>query len=142
MAHFCELNNDNLIIAAIEVSSNDAPTEEAGIAFLKNLYKDPSRRWIQTWPDDDGKRKQQGSIGFTYDAAKDIFIASQPYPSWTLDANNDWQCPVPNPTIFKDPEGKDYIVTWDEANSRWQAQDHLNNLSKWDPENLSWAPLP
>ena len=35
MAHFCELNNDNLIIAAIEVSSNDAPTEEAGIAFLK-----------------------------------------------------------------------------------------------------------
>ena len=141
-AQFCELNNDNLVIEAIEVSKNDASTEEAGIAFLKNLYKDPSRRWVQTWPDDNGKRKQQGGIGYTYDATKDIFISPQPYPSWTLDANNDWQSPVPAPTIFKDAEGKDYTVTWDDANSRWQAQNHIGNLSKWDPENLSWVPLP
>ena len=115
MAHFCELNNDNLIIAAIEVSSNVAPTEEAGIAFLKNLYKDPSRRLIQTWPDDDGKRKQQGSIGFTYDAVKDEFIRPKPFPSWALDEDNEWQPPVAQPeaTVAKK------YVHWDEAKQEW-----------------------
>jgi len=142
MAHFCELNNDNLVIEATEVSQNDCPTEEAGIAFLQNLYKDSSRRWVQTWTDGSGKRKQPGGIGCTYDAAKDIFLYPQPYPSWTLDANNDWQCPVAYPTVVKDEEDRDYIISWDDANLRWQAQDHVDNLSKWDPENLSWAPLP
>lgn len=141
-AQFCELNNDNLVIEATEVSKNDCPTEEAGITFLHNLYKDSSRRWVQTWTDGSGKRKQPAGIGFIYDAAKDIFISTQPYPSWALDANNDWKCPVPSPTIFKDGEDKDYIVIWDEANLGWQAQDHVGNLLKWDPENLSWVSLP
>jgi len=38
-----------------------------------------------------------GGIGWTYDATKQIFIAPQPYPSWTLDSNDIWQPPVPQP---------------------------------------------
>lgn len=39
----------------------------------------------------------RGGIGWTYDSTADVFIAPQPYPSWTLDSNYDWQPPVPQP---------------------------------------------
>ncbi len=42
-------------------------------------------------------RKQYASIGYTYDHVRDEFVAPQPYPSWTLDENNDWQPPTPKP---------------------------------------------
>ena len=55
-------------------------------------------------------RKQYAGIGFTYDAVKDQFVAPQPFPSWTLDSNNDWQPPTPK------PEGSFY---WDEETLAW-----------------------
>ena len=55
-------------------------------------------------------RKQYAGIGFTYDAVKDQFVAPQPFPSWTLDSNNDWQAPTPK------PEGSFY---WDEETLAW-----------------------
>ena len=39
----------------------------------------------------------RGGIGWTYDSTDNVFIAPQPYPSWTLDSNYDWQPPVPQP---------------------------------------------
>lgn len=55
-------------------------------------------------------RKQYAGIGFYYDSLNDIFIAPQPYPSWSLDDNFDWQPPTPK------PEGA-YI--WDESKLSW-----------------------
>jgi len=55
-------------------------------------------------------RKQYASIGYTYDADADVFVAPKPYPSWTLDSNHDWQPPTPK------PEG-DYV--WFEPNRVW-----------------------
>jgi len=49
-------------------------------------------------------------VGGTYDANADVFVAPQPYPSWSLDENHDWQPPTPK------PEGYFY---WDEANLEW-----------------------
>jgi hypothetical protein len=37
-------------------------------------------------------------LAYTYDAVNDVFIAPQPYPSWSLDENFDWQPPTPMPT--------------------------------------------
>jgi hypothetical protein len=56
-------------------------------------------------------RKQYAGIGYTYDAVNDVFIAPQPYPSWSLDENFDWQPPTPMPT-----EGNRY---WDEDSLSW-----------------------
>lgn len=42
-------------------------------------------------------RKQFAGVGFTYDPDKDIFIAPQTYPSWTLDDEGNWVAPVPMP---------------------------------------------
>lgn len=54
-----------------------------------------------------------GGIGYSYDADLDIFIAPQPYPSWILDSNHDWQPPTPMPVV----EGKQYA--WFEPNKQW-----------------------
>ena len=42
-------------------------------------------------------RKQYAGVGFKYDSVEDVFIAPQPYPSWSLDENFDWQPPTPRP---------------------------------------------
>ena len=54
---------------------------------------------------------ERGGIGWKYDGT--IFIAPQPYPSWTLDNDHNWQPPTPMPT-----EGK---CVWDETNLVWKS---------------------
>ena len=60
-------------------------------------------------------RKQYAGIGYTYDADADVFIAPQPYGSWTLDENFDWQPPTPMPSDAS--ETKRYV--WFEPNQVW-----------------------
>jgi len=56
-------------------------------------------------------RKQYAGIGYTYDAVNDVFIAPQPYHSWALDNDFNWQPPTPMPV-----EGMWY---WNEAEQAW-----------------------
>ena len=53
----------------------------------------------------------RGGIGWTYDEQANQFVAPQPFESWTLDANNDWQPPTPK------PDGAYY---WNEDTQTWQ----------------------
>ena len=66
--------------------------------------------WIQT-SYNNNFRKQYAGIGYTYDAINDVFIAPQPYPSWALDNDFNWQPPKPMPT-----EG---IWYWNETEQAW-----------------------
>ena len=50
----------------------------------------------------------RGGIGWTFDGTN--FVAPQPYPSWTLDSNHDWQPPTPKP---------DGMYSWDESQLKW-----------------------
>jgi hypothetical protein len=50
----------------------------------------------------------RGGIGWTYNGTN--FVAPQPYPSWTLDSNDDWQPPTPK------PDGDYY---WNEEELEW-----------------------
>lgn len=52
---------------------------------------------------------QRGGIGWTFDGTN--FIAPQPFPSWTLDSNYDWQPPTPMPN-----EGR---WIWSEEELEW-----------------------
>ena len=56
----------------------------------------------------------RGGIGWTYNSEVDVFVAPQPYPSWTLDENHDWQPPTPMPT-----DGERY--SWNEEELEWVA---------------------
>lgn len=52
----------------------------------------------------------RGGIGWTYDGTN--FIAPQPYSSWTLDENYDWQPPTPQPPAPP-------TTVWDENAQSW-----------------------
>ena len=57
-------------------------------------------------------RKQYAGIGYVYDANADVFISPQPYPSWILDSNYDWQSPKEKPT--------NGFWKWNEASQDWE----------------------
>jgi len=108
MAHFARIEN-GIVREVNVVHNNDAPTEADGKAFLASLGL--AGEWVQT-SYNNNFRKQYAGIGYTYDADDDVFVAPQPYPSWTLDENHDWQPPTPMPT-----DGKRYA--WFEPNRQW-----------------------
>lgn len=61
-------------------------------------------------------RANYAGVGYTYDAANDVFYAPQPFPSWTISAPDwIWKSPVPMPE-----DGKVYI--WDEQTLNWVEQ--------------------
>ena len=110
MAHFAQIENGT-VVNVIVVHNNEllvdgVEVESKGTQFCNNLL---GGTWVQT--SYNGRiRKQYAGVGFTYDADADQFVAPQPYASWTLDSNNDWQAPTPK------PEGS---FTWDEETLAW-----------------------
>ena len=58
-------------------------------------------------------RANYAGIGYTYDQVNDVFYAPQPYPSWTLDEDCNWQPPTPQ------PQG-DAFYTWNETTLEWE----------------------
>ena len=115
MAHFAQIADDGTILT-VTVISNEVLTDEDGVE-QEQLGKDLCQSlfggtWVQT-SYNNNFRKQFAGIGFTYDKAKDKFIAPQPYPSWSLDSNDDWQAPSAMPD-----DGKLYY--WDEDSKSWK----------------------
>lgn len=114
MAHFAQINNDNIVTQVIVVADSDCAggqfpeSEAAGAYFCNKLL---GGTWKQT-SYNSNFRKRYAGIGYKYDAALDMFITPQPFPSWTLDAEGDWQAPVAK------PEGPH---TWDEEGQQWVA---------------------
>jgi hypothetical protein len=58
-------------------------------------------------------RKHYAGIGYTYDPVNDWFYAPQPYPSWTLNSDANWQAPIKCPT-----DGQ--IYAWNEETKNWE----------------------
>jgi hypothetical protein len=115
MAHFAELNADNVVLRVIVVANADtadvsgAEKEEIGVAFCERLL---GGTWKQT-SYNGNIRKNYAGIGFTYDADRDAFIPPQPYPSWVINEQTCiWEATVPYPN-----DGKRY--NWDENTLSW-----------------------
>ena len=102
MAHFAEIL-DGVVQRVIVVHNNE---EANGAQFCHDLL---GGVWVQT-SYNHKIRKQFAGVGFTYDSNADVFIVPQPFKSWTLDSNHDWQAPVPRP-------GGNYI--WNEQLQEW-----------------------
>lgn len=106
MAHFAEINENNIVTRVIVVSDD---LESNGSTWCSQTF---GGTWIQT--SYNGRiRKNFAGIGYTYDPTRDAFIPPKPYFSWLL--NNDsclWESPIPYPI-----DGKTYI--WDEETQQW-----------------------
>jgi hypothetical protein len=121
MAHFAELDENNIVLRVTVVGNGDCldangqESEAVGIAFCQNLFGS-NTRWKQTSYNNNFRRQYAG-VGFTYNATLDVFIEPQPYPSWAFDAaTGTWVCPVPKPVV---PDN--YTLIWDEENQEWDA---------------------
>lgn len=116
MAHFAELDENNIVKRVIVVSNSDTSDaqgvekEYIGAAFCERLL---GGRWVQTSYNNNFRKKYAG-IGDKYDETLDAFIGVQPYPSWTLNSESClWEAPVPQPT-----DG--ILYTWDEESLSWK----------------------
>jgi hypothetical protein len=118
MAHFAKLDENNVVTEVVVVSNNVATTEDAGVTFLRNLYKEPTANWKQTSYNtklgkyldysttppteaaDQSKafRLNFAGIGWVWNEEIQGFVEGlQPYASWTLDTSiGMWQPPIPN----------------------------------------------
>ena len=72
MAHFAQLDENNIVQQVIVVDNKNAPTEEAGINFIKNVLKFDGT-WLQTSYNGNIRGKFAG-ISDIYDADKDEFV--------------------------------------------------------------------
>ena len=118
MAHFAQLDANNTVLQVIVVSNADllddsgVEQEHLGVAVCEAV--DGAGTWVQT-SYNSNFRKKYAAIGDIYDADVDVFYSPvAPYPSWTLDANYDWQPPTPMPN-----DGNDYY--WNEDSLAWVA---------------------
>jgi hypothetical protein len=115
MAHFAQLDENNVVTQVIVVHNNDClldgvENEIVGVVFCKSLFGTETR-WKQT-SYNGSIRKNYAGVGYTYREDIDAFVPPQPYPSWALDANAQWQPPTPMPI-----DGG--IYSWDEATTSW-----------------------
>ena len=119
MAHFAEIDDNNIVLRVIVVSNADTSTpdgteiESIGVAFCQRLF---GGNWKQTSYNGNLRTRYAG-IGYTYNETLDAFIPPQPFPSWVLSPKTlDWEAPVPYPT-----DGERY--SWNETTQAWDLVD-------------------
>lgn len=116
MANFAELDNNNKVLQVLVVDDKhcggpDDTGDAIGQNFLRKIFHDFNKIWKRTSKDTSFRARLAGK-DYTYDPVKDIFVSSQPYPSWILNETTyEWDPPVLPPV--------DVLGRWDEASKSW-----------------------
>jgi hypothetical protein len=106
MAHWAELDENNIVIRVL-VGDNNDPAGDEGYSWLINNL---GGTWVKT-SYNATIRKNFAGIGFTYSEQLDAFIPPKPFDSWLLNEETClWETPIPQ------PEGN-YV--WDESVVNW-----------------------
>lgn len=139
MAHFAQLDKNNVVTQVIVVSnddtsdSNGTETESIGVAFCQKLLG-ADTNWKQT-SYNNNMRGNYAGIGYTYMenvatlgvGSTDIFISQQPYASWTIDTTSpSWKAPITQPTLTDEEIAANKYYEWNE--SAYQG----DNTKGWD----------
>ena len=125
MAHFAILKSGNIVEKVVVVSNDIAINEQAGIDFLRNLYKDPHLPVIQT-SYNNNIRKNFAGIGYQYDQQRDAFIPIKPFNSWVLNETTcQWESPIPYPITRT-------------LNLVNHLEEPINDLYRWNESTLTW----
>ena len=112
MAHYAFLDDNNVVT---EVITGIHETETIEELDTETWYGNFRGQVCKRTSYNNNYRKNYAGIGFTYDAARDAFIAPKPFNSWVLDEDTcRWQAPTPMPTT----EGKTYY--WSEDDLSWR----------------------
>ena len=107
MAHYAFIDSNNIVTEVIVGKDENELLD--GLSPEEWYGNFRGQRCIRT-SYNGNIRKQYAGIGYSYDESADVFVQQQPFPSWTLDSNHDWQPPI------QKPEGN-YI--WNEEELAW-----------------------
>ena len=108
MAHYAFLDQNNIVTQVIVgIDENELIEGLHPEVWYGNFKNQVCKRTSYN----SNIRKQYAGIGYKYDPVADVFIAPQPYPSWSLDENFDWQPPISR------PEGMGFY--WYEQAGNW-----------------------
>ena len=139
MAHFAQLDSNNVVTQVIVVGnddtsdSNGTETESIGVAFCQKLLG-ADTNWKQT-SYNGNMRGNYAGIGYTYMSnvatlgvgSTDIFISQKPYDSWTIDTTAaNWKAPITQPTLTDEEVAANKYYEWNE--SAYQG----DNTKGWD----------
>jgi len=125
MAHFCKLDENNVVTQVIVVDNKDITDphtgqedEILGIAFCKKLL---GGNWVQT-SYNNNLRVRYAGIGYSYNKTLDAFVAPKPFESWVLKTETaDWESPVgPAPALTEAQTEARSRYEWDEENGAWE----------------------
>ena len=132
MAHFAQIDSNNLVTQVIVVSnddtsdSNGVEVESIGVAFCQKLLG-AETNWKQT-SYNSNMRGNYAGIGYTYMTnvatlgvgSTDIFISPQPYASWTIGVGTATWYPPTNPgaapALTDDEMAAGKYYAWNESN--------------------------
>jgi len=123
MAHFAEIDSNGVVQRVIVVANKDTAdangneVEAIGVAFCQKLF---GGNWKQT-SYNGNIRKNYAGLGYTYNADIDAFVPPKPYSSWSLNADAQWEAPVPMPD--------DGMYSWDEDSQSWVALSESGSLT-------------
>lgn len=125
MAHWAELDSNNVVTRVLVGDNNDPAGDEGyqwlidnlGGTWVKTSYNAVGGKWrnpeTNEITENPGFRKNYAGIGYTYDSGRDAFIPPKPFNSWVLDENTClWNAPVAYPN-----DGQFY--TWNEETANW-----------------------
>lgn len=131
MAHFAQINGENLVIMVTKVSNavlmddSGQEDEQRGIDYLQSLFPNDNGTWIQTsyntyrgvhLKGGVPLRKNYAGIGHKYDPDLNGFCPPSPYTSWTLNPEScQWEAPTPRPP--NQENGLPHV--WNEENLQW-----------------------
>lgn len=120
MAHYALLSPENIVVKVITGVDEHITQDDNGVTVGGSAEAWEAFYAAQPWHAgltckrtsyNNNVRKQYAGVGFTYDPVNDVFVAPQPYPSWTLGENHDWEAPVPRPATGS--------WSWNEAGQTW-----------------------
>ena len=118
MAHFAELDSDNVVQQVIVVSdkntsdSDGNEVEAIGIAYCKSIYGSDT-----IWKQCSYTMKKRGiypSAGSLFNSEMDIFHLPAPYPSWVLQSDARWEAPISAPELTEEQEEQGASYAWSE----------------------------
>jgi hypothetical protein len=109
MAHYAFLDENNIVT---EVIAGIDETELIEGLHPEVWYGNFRNQVCKRTSYNSGMRGIYAGIGYYYNEEEDIFVAPQPYPSWTRNGSF-WEAPTPMPT-----EGGPWM--WVEDDLNWQ----------------------
>lgn len=117
MAHFAEIDSNNIVLRVIVVDDencldeNGLESEQHGAVFC-------SQNFGGTWKQcsyNSNFRKNFPSVGFQYRTDLDAFIEPQPFSKWILNEETaQWEPPIANPST------DDEQYWWNDNVGQWE----------------------